>query len=138
MQTIKSIARGRWPSTTSETPRFSWYEPLTDPEAIERAVRYVLAEPDLFLNTTSDARLHGALYTAAERFATDNAAPNRDAMEADTMQFGVTPLFDGAELEPHLTSRRQHGRPPHRWSSSPEGFVRRRKIAIGCSNSLGR
>ena len=42
-------------------PRFAWYEPLTDPAAIGRAVRYVLADPRLFLITSSDARLlpHG-------------------------------------------------------------------------------
>ncbi len=41
VQTIKSIARGRW--SGSRDGKFSWYEPLTDPAAIGRAVRYVLA-----------------------------------------------------------------------------------------------
>ena len=56
MQTIKSIAKGRWPEG-HEGPRHSWYEPLTDEAAIGRGVRFVLGEPDLFLNTTSDATL---------------------------------------------------------------------------------
>ena len=55
VQTIKAIARRRWQEEPE--PRFSWYEPLTDPDAIDRAVRYVLADQQLFLNTTSDARL---------------------------------------------------------------------------------
>ena len=55
VQTIKSIARGAW--ADGNTNRFSWYDPLTDPEPIARAVRYVLAHPQMFLNTTSDARL---------------------------------------------------------------------------------
>src|SRR6185503_12356438 len=38
-------------------PRFSWYQPIEDPAAIARAVRYVLADERVFLNTTSDARL---------------------------------------------------------------------------------
>jgi len=104
VQTIKSIARGRWPSATvagdgQSAPRFSWYEPLTDAAAIERAVRFVLAEPDLFLNTTSDARLLPLLFDAVERFADDNAAPAEEALVADIEQFDITPLFNGRDLE---------------------------------------
>lgn len=99
-QTIKSIARGRWPERSEgDGARFSWYEPLTNEAAIERAVRYVLAEPDLFLNTTSDARLHPALYRAAEHFQADSTKPGDDAMEADVQDFAITPLFDGDTLE---------------------------------------
>ena len=42
VQTIKSIARGRW--ADENTPHFSWYDPLTDPAAIGRAVRFVLSQ----------------------------------------------------------------------------------------------
>ena len=55
LQTIKAVARRRWPEGTQR--RFSWYEPLSDEGAIARAVRLVLGRPGLFLNTTSDARL---------------------------------------------------------------------------------
>lgn len=94
MQTIKSVARGRW--RDDETPHFSWYEPLTDPGAIARAVRFVLATDDLFLNTSSDARLLPAMVAAASG---DLLAPTDDEMSADAETFGITPLFDGAELE---------------------------------------
>ena len=47
---------GRWAADFAG-PRFSWYQPLEDPDAIARAVRYVLSDERLFLNTTSDARL---------------------------------------------------------------------------------
>src|SRR5262245_27174349 len=53
VQTIKSVARRRWEGDTQ--PRFSWYEPLREPEAIRRAVHFVLGRPGLFLNTSSDA-----------------------------------------------------------------------------------
>jgi aryl-alcohol dehydrogenase-like predicted oxidoreductase len=100
VQTIKSIAKGRWPSEPGgDGPRFSWYEPLTDPSAIERAVCYVLSEPDLFLNTTSDARLHHLIYAATTRFAEDAAAPPEAALQDDEARFDITPLFDGRELE---------------------------------------
>ena len=59
-------------------------------------MRYVLAEPDLFLNTTSDARLLPAIVDAANG---DLAAPTDEAMRADAERFGVSPLFDGRELE---------------------------------------
>jgi hypothetical protein len=94
LQTIKSIARGRWPQRTGR--EFSWYEPLTAPDAIGRAVRVVLSEDDLFLNTTSDARL---LPTLVEMASHDLSAPTDAEMLADADTFGITPLFDGAELE---------------------------------------
>ena len=94
MQTIKSIARGRWSERTGR--EFSWYEPLTDPDAIGRAVRYVLANDDLFLNTTSDARLLPHVIAAASG---DLSAPSGDEVDADIDRFDITPLFDGAELE---------------------------------------
>jgi aryl-alcohol dehydrogenase-like predicted oxidoreductase len=94
MQTIKAIARGRWGA--SETPRFSWYEPLVDSGAISRAVRFVLSNEDLFLNTTSDARLLSLVLDAARG---GMIAPADADMVNDAERFGVTPLFDGAELE---------------------------------------
>ena len=97
VQTIKSIARRRWQDDAG--PRFSWYEPLTDPGAIGRAVRYVLSENDLFLNTTSDARLHPLLYHAAEAWARDPGRPTAAELDDDTAWFGIMPLFDGQELE---------------------------------------
>jgi len=93
VQTIKSIARGRW--ADGDTSRFSWYDPLTDPAAIDRAVRFVLANPQMFMNTTSDARLLAPVVDAASG---DLSAPTADAMRADVVAEGITPLF-GEELE---------------------------------------
>lgn len=95
VQTIKAIARGRW-QPDDDRPQFSWYEPLTDPAAIARAVAYVLANDDLFLNSTSDARLLAAVFAAA---GGDLAAPSDADMDADIDRFGITPLFDGRALE---------------------------------------
>ncbi len=97
MQTIKSIAVGRWPADF-DGPKFSWYEALEDPDAIGRAVRHVLGEDGLFLNTTSDARkLPIILEAAAAANATTKPSPAE--MDADVASFAITPLFDGAELE---------------------------------------
>lgn len=95
MQTIKSVARGRWPETT-DGPRFSWYEPLREPDAIDRAVRYVLSSGPYFLNTSSDATLLRAILESASREAEH---PGEDEMRSGDAAAGVTPLFDGAELE---------------------------------------
>jgi aryl-alcohol dehydrogenase-like predicted oxidoreductase len=97
VQTIKSIARGRWDPEV--TRRFSWYEPITDPDAIGRAVRYVLADPQLFLNTTSDARLLPAVVAPAIDHDGAFERPDAAEMRADAAELGITALFDGAELE---------------------------------------
>ena len=94
LQTIKSAARGRW--RNDDQPHFSWYEPLDDEGAIDRAVRFVLATDDLFLNTSSDARLLPLLVAAATGSL---ELPSDEEMRADEVEFGITPLFDGAELE---------------------------------------
>lgn len=94
IQTIKSIARRRWPEAPER--RYSWYEPIDDPEALTRAVNWVLAEPDVFLNTSSDARL---LPAAIEAAAAVIERPTDEQMSADATRLGITALFDGAELE---------------------------------------
>ena len=94
VQTIKSVARRRW--TDDREPHFSWYEPLADADALQRAVHYVLGRAQLFLNTSSDARLLRPILDAANR---GGAAPSDEAMTADVVRFGIQPLFDGGDLE---------------------------------------
>lgn len=93
-QTIKSIARGRWGDTDAK--KFSWYEPITDPDAIGRAVRFVLSHDRLFLNSTSDARLLPLVLGAATGSLD---APADAEMISDEAAHGITPLFDGDALE---------------------------------------
>jgi len=94
MQTIKSIARGRW--SGSRDDKFSWYEPLRDEAAIGRAVRYVLGNEHLFVNTSSDASLLPLILAATEG---DLPPPTAEELRADIDTFGITSLFDGADLE---------------------------------------
>ena len=94
VQTIKAVARGRWPDPAMG--RFSWYEPITDADAIGRAVRHVLGNDDLFLNTSSDARLLQAVLDAANG---DLTLPTDDEMDADAEALGITPLFAEGVLE---------------------------------------
>lgn len=97
VQTIKSIARGRW-SDDASGPHYSWYEPLRDAGAIERAVRFVLGRPGVFLNSTSDATVLPLVLEAAAGTRVGDV-PSDEEMSADAATFGVTPLFDGAALE---------------------------------------
>jgi aryl-alcohol dehydrogenase-like predicted oxidoreductase len=95
VQTIKSVARRRW-SGDHEGPRYSWYEPLPKGEALGRAVSFVLGEPQLFLNTSSDLRL---LRPTLEAAAARTPPPSDAELDADAADLGVEPLFDGGELE---------------------------------------
>ena len=94
VQTIKSVARRRWPGGPGR--QFSWYEPLTDGEALARAVRYVLCRTGLFLNSSSDARL---LRPILETAVAGGPAPADEEMAADIERHEIEPLFDGAALE---------------------------------------
>ncbi len=96
VQTIKAVARRRW--REGDGPRFAWYEPLPEGPAMERAVRFVLAQPRLFLNSSSDARLLRPVLAAAQA-AAGAPAPSDDELAADAADLDVEPLFDGAELE---------------------------------------
>lgn len=94
VQTIKSVARRRWPDGAE--PQFSWYEPLADGDALVRAVRYVVGRPGLFLNSSSDARL---LRPTLEAAALGGPPPTDQEMAADIERHEIRPLFDGAALE---------------------------------------
>ena len=99
VQTIKSVARRRWPDD-HEGHRFSWYEPVEDPDALARAVRWVLADQQVFLNTSSDARLLRPILGAALAAQADGwPAPDADALAADRAALDMAPIFDGADLE---------------------------------------
>ncbi|MGV3758157.1 MAG: aldo/keto reductase [Actinomycetota bacterium] len=95
VQTIKSVARRRWPAD-HQGPRYSWYEPLQDPAAVSRAVRWVLGHEQVFLNTSSDARLLPVILEAA---AAGGPPPPDAELQADLRAHGVEALFDGAALE---------------------------------------
>lgn len=103
VQTIKSIARRRWPAdgTTDVDEQRSWYQPLRDSGAIARAMQVVLANGQLFLNTSSDARLMTEMLSAATSLLGDApvVAPDSDVVRQDIATYDMTAIFDGGELE---------------------------------------
>ena len=90
IQTIKSISERRWQDADGER-RFSWYKPLRDPDAIRRAVAFVLSRPRHFLNTSSDATLLRPILDAAS--GDTDSAPSEEELLGDVARFGIEPLF---------------------------------------------
>jgi aryl-alcohol dehydrogenase-like predicted oxidoreductase len=88
VQTIKSIARGPW--ATVEPTHDTWYQPLEEQADIDRAVHFVLARGDVFLNTVGDMRLLPKVLDAAQRF---EEAPADEAMAIMGEERRVTTLF---------------------------------------------
>ena len=88
IQTIKAITRGPWGD--HEPTANTWYEPLTDQDAIDTAVGWVLGRDGVFLNTVGDIHILPKVIDAAERF---NQRPNDEQMRVLEGAFGLEPLF---------------------------------------------
>ena len=88
VQVIKSIARGPW-ATTART-HTTWYQPLEAQADIDRAVHWVLAIPDIFINTVGDLTLLPRVLDAAARAG---ARPTDDEMTAMLETTRMTSLF---------------------------------------------
>ena len=95
MQTIKSVARRRWAADSAE-PQYSWYQPLPDGDALARGVSFVLSRPQLFLNSSSDARLLRSILTVA---SAPIVVPTFAQLDADVVEHEMSALFDGDDLE---------------------------------------
>ena len=89
MQTIKAITLGPWQGERPQTPT-TWYEPLTDPDDIALAVRWVLSRPGIFLNTVGDLGLLPHVLGAASR---GGGRPSDEEMAELVERRGMTPFF---------------------------------------------
>jgi aryl-alcohol dehydrogenase-like predicted oxidoreductase len=88
VQTIKGITRRPWGDKPKT--RQTWYEPLEDQAAIDRAVHWVLSRPGIFLNTVGDMEVLPKVLDAASRFQT---APSEAELRADAERLEMAPLF---------------------------------------------
>jgi aryl-alcohol dehydrogenase-like predicted oxidoreductase len=80
---IKAIAKGLWPE--SEERRYStWYEPLDDVSAIQRAVDFTLSLPVHSIPTAGDVRLMPSVLDAVRGFRRLGAAEIEDAIRTTT------------------------------------------------------
>ena len=87
LQTIKSTARRKYPGQWSHA---TWYQPLSDTEAIKKAVKWVLGIPDVFLVTTGDLRVLPHILSAAAEY---DGPPSDAAMRALVQEQEMEPLF---------------------------------------------
>jgi predicted aldo/keto reductase-like oxidoreductase len=88
VQTIKSIARRPW----DDRPRTAntWYQPLAEQGAIDKAVHWVLGHPTVFLNTASDIHILPKVLDAASRF---EARPSDAEMDELLAEKEMVPLW---------------------------------------------
>ncbi len=88
VQTIKSLVHR--PGGERERTRATWYEPLEDQGAVDRAVHWVLGNPQAFLNTVGDIHVLPRVLDAASRF---QERPSEEEMQGAVQQFEMAPLF---------------------------------------------
>lgn len=89
MQTIKAITLGPWHTERPATPT-TWYEPLSRQQDIELAVRWVLGDPRVFLNTVGDVGLPPLVLDAASR---GGERPADAEMDELLQRREMTPFF---------------------------------------------
>ena len=88
VQTIKGIARRPW----DDRPRTAntWYQPLAEQEAIDKAVHWVLGHPYVFLNTAADIHILPKVLDAANRF---KDRPSDSEMDQVLTEKEMVPLW---------------------------------------------
>jgi aryl-alcohol dehydrogenase-like predicted oxidoreductase len=89
MQTIKAITLGPWHVERPATPT-TWYEPLHEQRDIDLAVRWVLGDPRVFLNTVGDVGILPLVLDAASR---GGARPSDAEMDELVERREMTPFF---------------------------------------------
>jgi len=89
VQTIKAITLGPWQGDRPATPT-TWYEPLHDQRDIDLAVRWVLGDARVFLNTVGDVGVLPLVLDAASR---GGDRPSEAEMEELLRRRGMSPLF---------------------------------------------
>ena len=89
VQTIKAIAKGYWGNRTRS--RSTWYEPLTDEDAIAKCVHWVLSVPRIFLNTVGDLTELPKVLKAAASF---EKCPSMEEMEEVVEKMDMQTLFN--------------------------------------------
>ena len=93
VQTIKSLARRPW---NGERNRTTWYEPLEEQDDLDRAVGWVLANPNVFLNSSGDINVLPKILKAASKAL---PKPSDSEMESMVSKQEMELIFDGSTLK---------------------------------------
>jgi aryl-alcohol dehydrogenase-like predicted oxidoreductase len=91
VQTIKSLAYRPWMGRERTTS--TWYEPLTEPQAMETALHWALGEPGIFVISSGDVNLLPRILDAAERFDDRAERPSEATMTQLVERLQMEPLF---------------------------------------------
>jgi aryl-alcohol dehydrogenase-like predicted oxidoreductase len=93
VQTIKSIMRRPW----GDQEHFAncWYEPITDPDSLQKAVSWVLGDERLFLNTVGDVKMLPKVLEAASKFT---ARPTDEEMAEMAKKVGMANIFENMPI----------------------------------------
>jgi aryl-alcohol dehydrogenase-like predicted oxidoreductase len=94
VQTIKALTRRPWGQDTQD--RATWYQPLDEPGAVEKAAGWLLQQPGLFLNTPGDIHLLPQVLEAIERFTKHPSPVSDDEMHDLVEKQAMAPLFTEA------------------------------------------
>ncbi len=88
VRTMKAIGRDVW----GDQPRtaYTWYQPLTDQEAIDKAVHWVMGQPDIFLATAGDINVFPKVLLAVSRF---EKVPSDEEMRQLVAAQGMSEIF---------------------------------------------
>ncbi|MFA6505353.1 MAG: aldo/keto reductase, partial [Treponemataceae bacterium] len=95
MQTIKAIARRPW---TGKRTRSCWYEPFEDQSQINKAVSWVLGNPEVFLNTAGDINLLPRILEAATLFTAEPRRPSDAEMEKLATDTEMELIYEGTKV----------------------------------------
>jgi hypothetical protein len=83
------VLRRPWEEGQEQT-RATWYEPLEDQGAIDRAVHWVFGRPGFFLNTPGDIHILPLVLDAASRFTSGRSD---EEMKAGVDELEMRSLF---------------------------------------------
>ncbi len=93
VQTIKSVAK-RLRKDNEEKSSNTWYKPLKNQKRINKAVRWVLSKPNIFLNTAGDIDILPKILEAADEFD-QKKSPSDEEMERMVKNAEMKPLWPG-------------------------------------------
>jgi aryl-alcohol dehydrogenase-like predicted oxidoreductase len=91
VQTIKAVARRPWPG---ERGGSTWYEPLRSQEDLDRAVSWVLGNPDVYLLSAGDINVLPNILEAADK---NLPLPSSEKMDSLVDRMGMQLIFEGAK-----------------------------------------
>ena len=89
VQTIKAVARQPWGDRPKRLN--TWYEPLEDQAAIDKAVQWVLGQPGIYLNTCGEPTVLPKILDAASRYTTRPSDAEMKEMAAEQQLVNIFP-----------------------------------------------